>query len=314
MNVNIPAIKINHLIDFIINNYETYGPVKRENKIVFEKLEQASDLILFKEKTIIPFKKIIFPNNLDLTTPRAERIIALVGINNCDIWALWRFLDQFKSTSLLPVKENILVIGAECKPNENCFCNLMGTDAYADFDLFLQDKDDEIDIFSKSKTGDKILHNIGLKESKKQIELKKIKHTDEKLNVELLSQIINNRDNNNDIWQGISNNCFGCGSCSAVCPLCFCSRQVFTKNLSEENIRCMKWDSCFAKGFSEIQDHYDYRSKNSDRLYNWYNHKFVRSYQNNKYFLCTGCGRCAAACPANLNVKNIIETLIKKNS
>lgn len=314
MNVNIPAIKLNHLVEFVISNYEAYGPIKKEGKTIFGKVEHASDLILFKEKTTIPFKKIIFPNGLDLNATRAEKKIALIGINNCDTWALHRFLDQFSETDLLPTRENLLIIGAECKPGENCFCDLMGTNEYAPFDFFLQDDGNNLDIFSGTEIGNKILRTIGLKNSSKKLTLRAIETKEKAIESKLLTNAIYNKSANKDLWQGISNNCFGCGSCSMVCPLCFCTRQDFGKELAGNNTRCIKWDSCFSKGFSEVQHHFDYRDNNADRLYNWYHHKFVRSINKNKYFLCTGCGRCIDACPAKLNTKNILKTLIEKNN
>lgn len=313
MNVLIPKTKLNHLIEFVIKNYETYGPVISDGKIIFDKLENSNDLSLFKEKTVLPFKKVLFPDNLDINSLKSDRKIALVGLNNCDIWALHRFLDQFKDTSILPSKNNILIIGSECKPSANCFCDLMGTNTYAPFDLFIQDEKNGVSVFSDSQKGDSILKTLGLKKGSSDLKLRKIDPNEKALDKKKLSNAVENKKGNIDFWQGISNNCFGCGSCSLVCPLCFCSRQIFHNDLEGNSTRCLKWDSCFSKSFSEIQHHIDYRDNNRDRLYNWYHHKFVRSLKENDYFLCTGCGRCIDACPARLNTKNILKALIEKN-
>jgi ferredoxin len=146
--------------------------------------------------------------------------------------------------------------------------------------------------------------------------LKKIENSEQEkiIDDKKLTKVIENKEDLKDFWQGISNNCFGCGACTAVCPLCFCTRKDFKNTPDGQTKLCLDWDSCFSKRFSEIQNHHDFRPENVDRLYNWYHHKFVRSPRENNFSLCTGCGRCIDACPANLNVKNIIKAAIEKST
>jgi len=156
------------------------------------------------------------------------------------------------------------------------------------------------------------LKKAGVKPSKTKLILRPISAEDEKFDLEELKNIISDRKDNEKIWQGIADNCFGCGACTAVCPLCYCTRQEFENDFCSKSNQCLNWDSCFAKRFSEVQNHFDLRPENVDRLYNWYHHKFVRAKFEHDHFLCTGCGHCIEACPANLNIKNILESLINK--
>jgi len=240
--------------------------------------------------------------------------IALIGLNNCDVWALHYLLEEFTDTKILPKRENILIFSSECFPNENCFCDLTGTNKLAPFDLHVQEEKNEYAIFSGNKRGEAILKKNGIKQSQKKLQISEIKPNQKTFAEQNISKIIDNKEKHIEFWDKISENCFGCGACSTVCPLCFCTRQDFKNELTGESKQCLNWDSCFAKRFSEIQNHYDFRPKNVDRLYNWYHHKFVRSYHKNKRFLCTGCGRCIEACPAHLNMKNILESLIEQDS
>lgn len=242
-----------------------------------------------------------------------KKKIALIGLSNCDIWALFAFLKEFEDTNLLHKREDLLIVGAECLPDQNCFCEKMGTDKYAPFDIFLQEEKNDYSVFTGTKHGEKILKKIGILKNQKLI-LRPIKNKKDNFNLEQISKTIKDRTSNEDFWQGISDNCFGCGACTAVCPLCFCTRQDFINNIKGESSQCLKWDSCFAKRFSEVQNNFDLRPQNIDRLYNWYHHKFVRAKHENNHYLCTGCGRCIEACPANLNIKNILENLANKDN
>lgn len=304
---------LNHLIEYIILNYSTFGKKKVGNRSSFGKLNKTNEFHMSGPKPIFSFKKILFPNKLD-SFERTDEKIAFIGLNNCDIWALKYFLDQFKKTNLLPKREDILIVGTECQVDRNCFCELMGTNKYSDFDLFIQDEPRGFTVFSGTRIGEQILKKIGLKNSSKEVKLKEIKlNLEEKpFDQKELSKKVSEKNENIDFWQGISNNCFGCSACSTVCPLCFCFRQEFVNNIDESGKRQLRWDSCFSKGFSEIQHHFDLRPQNVDRLYNWYHHKFVRNFEKKGYFLCTGCGRCIDACPANLNQKNILNSLVTK--
>ena len=305
--------QLNQLIEYIKKTYTVYGTQQKNGKLIFDILENSSDLKLGHKKPIIPFRKILFSNLLNLKQTSPEPKIALVGLNNCDVWSLHYLLEEFGEIRALPKREDLLIMSSECFPDESCFCDLIGTNKTAPFDLHIQEEKNSYAIFSESLTGKKILEKNGIKQSSKKLEINPIKPDSKPIMQKTLSDLIDNKEKFKDYWQKISDNCFGCGACSMVCPLCFCTRQNFKNELTGESKQCLNWDSCFAKRFSEIQNHYDFRPENVDRLYNWYHHKFVRSYHESKRFLCTGCGRCIEACPANLNTKNIIQSIIKQS-
>lgn len=312
--------QLNQIIEYIKKTYTSYGAQSKDGKPVFDVLKNASDLRLGHKKPIIPFRKILFPKLLEPNSNSSRSLrssnnnkISLIGLNNCDVWSLHYLLLEFGQTSTLPKREDILIIGSECFPNESCFCDLMGTNKIAPFDLHLQEHGDGYAIFAGSPVGKKILEKNGIKQTSKKLEIKEIRPDGTPIPQKKLSETIDDKEKFKDYWQKISDNCFGCGACSMVCPLCFCTRQDFKNELTGESKQCLNWDSCFAKRFSEIQNHYDFRPQNVDRLYNWYHHKFTRSYYESKRFLCTGCGRCIEACPANLNMKNILESIIRQD-
>lgn len=298
--------QINHLLEVISVEYDVFLPQKKDGKVVFSLLNKLSDAKLFTE-TIIPFKKILFPNR-QTKNHQFDKKIAIIGLHNCDAQALNLIYQQFSKSDLLIPKTQLLLIGTSCTPNDDCFCDVFGADKIGDVDFYLQKEKEDISAFLLNAKAKKYFDKAGLKNSGRKVvyrqpEIKSDITGDE------LNELISNRKLFKDFWQGIANNCFGCGACTAVCPLCFCFRQDYKNGLAGNETECLNWDSCFAKEFSEVQNHFDLRSGNVDRLYNWYHHKFVRAICELGKPLCVGCGRCIKACPAHLNIKNILRSL-----
>jgi len=316
--------QLNQIVAYIIKGYNTFGTQKTSDKIIFDKLQKPNDLLIKTPKTIIPFKKILWPNGQSLDSggsltchpekhEGSSNKFAFVGLTNCDAIALNKLLKEFEEYSFAPKRENILIVSTTCLKDENCFCSAFGYNKIDQYDLHIQKESKGYMIFSITFAGNKILLENGIKNlpdniQPREIVLEKI----EKINDEILSNRVSNRANFEDFWEKISDTCFGCGACSAVCPLCFCTKQDFENKADGSCKRCLNWDACFSKKFSEIQHHWDFRPQNVDRLYNWYHHKFVRAVDAHKQFLCTGCGRCIKACPAHLNQHRIIESIEKK--
>lgn len=298
------------LIAEVVNRkYQIFSHQIDGNIFKFQQVQTSKDISWQSQKSILPFKKIIFPDGY--TPDKETEKVALLGLALCDIAALSLFLKQFNKSDLIQKREDILIIGGDCSPDDNCFCDQFNLQPLLDFDLFVSQKDEEYLIHCKSWRGENIIKQIGLKKSSTTLNLT-AKAESSKIDLDLTKRNIDNRELTQDYWRKISNNCFGCGACTAVCPLCFCFDQDFLNTPDGECKRCLNWTSCFASDFSQIQFGHDLRPENTDRLYNWYHHKFVRGPKELKSPLCVGCGRCITACPAHLNIKNIIGSLNNK--
>jgi len=306
----INKFQLDQIVFFLSKEYSIFGTQKTGNKISFDEIE-ANQLDIAKTNTIMSFKKALLANPHQISEKTKK--IALIGLHNCDLHALSRFIFEFKDTDLMPEQKDIFIIGSSCQPEKSCFCTLMETSKPINYDLYVQKQGNNYEIFCGSSKGEKIFKKFKFK-SVKDIKIETIEpQGDKEIDLVKLKRAVGNKKENLDFWQGLANNCFGCGACTAVCPLCFCTRQDFNNDTNGNCHQCLSWDSCFAKRFSEIQNHHDLRPVNTDRLYNWYHHKFVRSFHHSDHPLCTGCGRCIAACPAHLNIRNIINSLLEKN-
>ena len=303
--INKHQIKL--FLELISQQYLVCLPQKRNGKVVFDLMEDSSNIELFSE-TILPFKKILFPNH-QIKSVKNNKPIALIGLHHCDVLALEIFYQQFSESNLLTPRNNLLVVGAECEPDDSCFCDVFGANKLGDVDFYLQKEAGNITLFAHTAKAKKLFLKLGIKETAKKYKYRPIKIDNSNINPNSLATDVDSKNLHQEFWQKIANNCFGCGACTTVCPLCFCFRQEYKNEIDGNDSQCLKWDSCFAKEFSEVQNHFDLRPNNVDRLYNWYHHKFVRAEKELGRPLCVGCGRCIKACPAHLNIKNILNSL-----
>jgi len=62
--------------------------------------------------------------------------------------------------------------------------------------------------------------------------------------------------------------------------------------------------------FSEIGGGFNFRPELTQRIYNWYYHKFVRMPKEYGKFGCVGCSRCIAYCPARINYLEVLEDVV----
>lgn len=302
-------IHLNHLAQLLTENFCVISPQNYGETSKFEIINKFSQVSWFSKRSVFSFKRFLFPNNTKIEIDHQK--IAFTGLPLCDIAALNIFIKQFKTSGLLPNRDDILIIGGECQPDDNCFCDQFSFKGLLDYDLYIFKQNSDFIVKTNSWRGEQLIKKIGLKKIPNTTNLKsKIKT--EKIELDLTQKNIDNKEMTFDYWQKIANNCFGCGACSAVCPLCFCFDQDFETDLDGEHHRRINWTSCFSPDFSQIQNGFDLRPSNRDRIYNWYHHKFVRGPKELGYALCVGCGRCITACPAHLNIKNIINSMNHK--
>lgn len=111
-----------------------------------------------------------------------------------------------------------------------------------------------------------------------------------------------------DFWIKQTDRCISCGACTYFCPACYCF------NITDEGEaqsakggrRLRSWDNCMSSRYSREASGHNPRPHKSQRMRNRVSHKFWTYPENWGSFLCSGCGRCIANCPVNLDIRAIV--------
>lgn len=117
---------------------------------------------------------------------------------------------------------------------------------------------------------------------------------------------------NHKIWDELAEKCLGCGICTYVCPLCHCFSMEDSVSLDNSKCsRCRYWDACTLPGFSKVAGGHNFHSSVKQRYYNWFYHKFVRSYKEYGKAQCVACGKCKKYCPAGISIEEVLKEIVK---
>ena len=119
---------------------------------------------------------------------------------------------------------------------------------------------------------------------------------------------------NTDFWQRQSAGCLSCGTCTYLCPTCYCF------NITDESnglagARLRNWDTCMSTRFTREASGHNPRSNKGVRLKNRVGHKY--SYYPDLHegrFACTGCGRCIKSCPSSVDIRAIVQNAVKEGA
>ncbi len=256
----------------------------------------------------------------------------IFGIRPCDAktYSLLDKLfggDDFQDPYYLEKRKRAIVISLACnKPQLTCFCTSLNgkPDNEEGADIILFDLGDDILVKTITKKGEKFVESFDgwFKEAKKTDIEEKNKLMDlslKKISTEVNLQNIKEKlDKAFDIslWDEIHQKCLGCGICTYFCPTCYCF------NITDEidhiaggvepsrgkRIRC--WDSCMFPLFTSHASGHNPRPTYKERMRQRIMHKFNYCPENFEEIFCVGCGRCVRNCPVNLDLVEILTSLM----
>ena len=110
------------------------------------------------------------------------------------------------------------------------------------------------------------------------------------------------------LWQEVADGCLTCGTCTFLCPTCYCF-DISQDRRADEGSRFRCWDSCMFSDYTLMAGNHNPRESKHSRVRQRFMHKlryFEERYQMN---LCVGCGRCIADCPASVDISLIIDRI-----
>ena len=303
--------------------HEVIGVKAKGEKFVFAPLENADELRLDYDVTILPPKKYFLPQyekmmgfNLDkpfdVKESDAEKPRIIIGIHPYDIIALQQtdklYLDSQKDDFYEKRRDNTIIIGVDIQNvSDRSFAASMKTNVTdSGFDLMLTNLGKDYAITVGSEKGKKLLEKYAKTKDATKSDIKKIQKVREdiaslykkkvKIDKEKWSSVLV-ANYNHGIWDARSDRCMGCGSCTMVCPTCFCYDVEDEVSLNlKDGTRTRTWDSCLLRDFTKIGSGEVFRDDIKER----YRHRFYRkgNYLPERYgfVACVGCGRCGVAC------------------
>jgi len=322
-------------LDHLIEKGEVVGvKEKKKGQYVFDKLGSAAEFTTDYVGSLLPPHKYLMPQRETLGRFRmdgtAEAEVTaedriLFGVRPCDLHAIQImdriFAEDNPDVNYLAKRERTTLVGFDCMApcDEECFCADVGSlDVESGFDLLFTDLGETYAITVGSGKGEVLLNGADVKDSEecdwacvKAAREERRAQFPQKLDCGVYSlPLLLSGGQESPVWEQTGEKCLSCGSCTMVCPTCYCFdvQDVVDLDLAGgERVRV--WDSCQLDDFAKVAGGESFREKRADRVRHRINRKFL--YLMNKYErpVCVGCGRCARVCLAKIKPVEIVNEL-----
>lgn len=320
------------------SEYEVYVPYQTEREVedlVFKKFDPEKEFILDKYRTVDPVRTLFYLPSESVLPPSAKsnkRIIA--GVKNCDLLGLAvlddaLLKDNFVEPNYKTWRENSYIISCDCTDAlSTCHCVLLDNNPYptetegdALYDINLSPVGDTFIMTIGSKKGEELVEKIketcslaGITEKDKEIReanraemLKKVRDINADFSPDRNYDFIS-ENKEASVWKEFCNECVQCGACTNICPTCYCL--ILNDESTKEEFRKVRsLDSCQLAGYAEVAGGGTPREHRWEIFRNRYlcKHNFMK--YNFDKLGCTGCGRCISACPAEIDLRDVIQSL-----
>jgi sulfhydrogenase subunit beta (sulfur reductase) len=325
------------IIERLMTRYRVFAPVKKGRYHEFTPLANASEADLGVKNTRLSPKGLFHPQaerlfeySLAKDDPQAGIVKeaakdfsprVVLGIRPCDAKAFRLDDVNFNTETIqdpwwIRRREATVLVGLACNsPCSTCFCTSMGTGPFdaSGLDAMLVDTGDGYMLQVLTERGKAALDGAsGLKAAPSEVsakveELRKASEQSippafdtapiaEKDMAELFAS---------PIWEQIQFACINCGTCTFVCPTCWCF-DIQDEVQGDKGDRLRLWDSCMFPLFTLHGSGHNPRSQKTQRVRQRFMHKL--KYYQDKYHqgaACVGCGRCVQACPVNIDIRQV---------
>jgi ferredoxin len=323
-------------IEELRKEYEFIGPVRKGKSYIFDKISDEKEISLDYDTTILPPKKLFFlpeeklfsflrkeKGRVDIKEEEKEAKRALFGVHPCDVKALLLLDQVMKGDFLDPYyvkrRQKTILIAMNCtQPRENCFCTSFdtGPELKEGYDLLLTDLDRKYLVEVGTLDGKRLLERVktskagkgDVKKKKQKIEgaREKIK---KKIETEGLEADLK-KNFNHEKWKEVKDKCLFCGSCTHVCPTCFCYNvSDFNAHTLKSGERIRNWDSCLTLEFAEVALGGNFRKDREARIKQRIYHKLAYFKEQFGSFGCVGCGRCIDTCVKDIDITEVINEI-----
>ena len=323
------------------DGYKISVPVKDGDFHSFRPLSEGKKPDFDYRNTRLSPKSLIYPQSermfeysLDEKDPDAHILKesekdyspqAIVGIRPCDAHAFQIVKINFDNKEYrdpLWVQhfESTVLVGMGCnEPCSTCFCTQVGGGPFDEegLDVILCDLGESYLVKPLTDKGEEFLKKakggnpVG-EEEKKNAEKLAASASDkmtaivpvDKLKDKAVTELFDA-----PFWEEIAFACLNCGTCTFLCPTCWCF-DIQDEVIGKEGDRIRNWDSCMFPLFTYHGSGHNPRDKKFQRVRQRFMHKlkyYVDKYNNGVQ--CSGCGRCVRYCPVNIDIRRVCELM-----
>lgn len=315
---------VNALIEDESLHVEGVKAKAQGGKFAFGPLESADELRLDYDVTILPPKKYFLPiqeplmvfdlsKPFSVSKPENEAKKVIIGVHPYDIVAINQMDTYYQDTHVddayVQRRRNTLIIGLNVvNVSEKAFFGDMETGTVdSGYDLMLTVLDDSIAIAIGTDAGKTLLdtHAPSVRDATPD-EVSSVTETVEKTVSRARRSLAVTPDKWHDlldknqdsaVWKEKSDKCLGCGTCTLVCPTCFCYDVTDTVDLTlKTGKRIRTWDGCLLLNFTKVGSGEIFRKNIIDRYRHRYNRKGRYLPDMLGFVACVGCGRCSTQC------------------
>lgn len=348
--VRMPVAAVSGFIDGLLKKFPVVAPVAKGREFVFQEIAGGSELAAGYQPTILPPKKIlnqpvetifsfekqsVQATESQCTSLQGQTICfadgaaekgrkILFGVRPCDVHSLFVLDDVFcgelADPSYCVTRNRTFIVAENCvTPCRSGFCYYLqtGPGLTRGYDLLLTRLDDQYLIEVGSEEGGELLEQLDMvTEAPSYMQAEKeerLVSVSRRLPRHILTRSLSELLESNTahpVWEELRTRCLGCGTCTMVCPTCFCYNVYDRLELNlTSGVRQREWDSCKLMEFSQVALGHNFRKEREARAQWRIYHKLL--YQQRQFGKtgCVGCGRCIYSCVAKIDLTDVAATL-----
>ncbi|MCE5333970.1 MAG: 4Fe-4S dicluster domain-containing protein [Desulfobacteraceae bacterium] len=329
--------KLPGVIERLMGRYRVFAPVKKGRYHQFARLTGAAEADLAFRNTRLSPKGLLHPQaermfEYSLAKDDPERGIVkespkdyspgvILGIRPCDAKAFQLDDANFdtqtvKDTWWVRRREALTLVGLACNtPCSTCFCTSVGSGPFetAGLDALLVDTGEGYVAKALTEKGKKAVDasdgwDPAPADSRGKIDAA-TKAAAQSIGPSFDPETLARQDMlelyNSPLWEEVQFSCINCGTCTFVCPTCWCF-DIQDEVNGDQGDRMRLWDSCMFPLFTLHGSGHNPRAVKTQRVRQRFMHKL--KYYQDKYHCgaaCVGCGRCVQACPVNIDIRQV---------